>query len=261
MQTIRIGVKPFNEQKILAQIIGLTLQMQGFNFDVQISAPKLEANINALRNGQIDLYVEYSGTAYNALLNLPVLENWDVETVYHTICTQFAQQNLQIVTRLGYSNDFMLVTKNHYKNIKTISELSQHAQNLIFSCPEPYIARADGLPALNQAYQLTFKQIKPLMPDPMYQALLVGEIDVMTAFLTDSRIEKYQLHVLEDNKQALPPYEALILARPLPDAVQHTLQSLQGKLTADTMRHLNYQLDFENTEPVVLAEQFLRINL
>lgn len=208
-------------------------------------------------NGEIDLYVEYSGTAYNALLNLPALENWDTETLYNIICTQLAQQNVHVIARLGYSNGFVLAMKEVYKNIHTISELVNYAEDLIFSCPEPYVTRADGLPSLNRIYQLGFRDIKKLMPDPMYQALLAGEVDVMTAFLTDSRIEKYQLHILDDDKQALPPYEALILAGPLPETMQQAVQSLQGQLTAEVMRRLNYQLDFENAEPATLAQQFL----
>lgn len=259
-----IGAKPFNEQRILARILGKLLEKEGVHYEVRVSEPAIEANLNALLNGEIHLYVEYTGTAYSALLNLPPMEVWDPEKVFEMVEEGLRKMGIEVIARLGFRNDFLLATRKELAgdlNINTISDLAEVSRELVFSCPEPYVKRPDGLPRLKKIYGLEFKKIVPIMPPEMYRALKAGEVDVITAFATDPRIEVYGVSPLRDDKRALPPYEAVIIGKNLPQKARGILKTLEGKITIEKMRQLNYLLDFNEMNEKDVAETFLeRLN-
>ncbi|EHR78391.1 Osmoprotection protein (proX) [Thermococcus litoralis DSM 5473] len=250
-----VGAKPFNEQRILAHIIGKLLEREGFEYEVRVSEPRLEANLEALERGEINLYVEYTGTAYNALLKLPPMETWDEERVFEAVREGFKGKGIEVVARLGFRNDFALAVKR--EGLRTISDLAGISKSLTFACPAPYIERPDGLPRLREVYGLEFREIKPLMPPEMYEAISKGEVDVITAFTTDARVDAFKLALLEDDKKALPPYEAIVIAGELPEGAAKVLKALEGKISTETMRRLNHMLDFEGKREEEIAEEFL----
>ncbi|MCO6042102.1 glycine betaine ABC transporter substrate-binding protein [Thermococcus alcaliphilus] len=255
-----IGAKPFNEQKILAHIIGKLLQMEGFEYEVRVSEPRLEANFEALEMGEINLYVEYTGTAYNALLKLPPMEEWDEEKVFEAVREGFKGKGIEVVARLGFRNDFALAVREEFaeeNNLRTISDLARISKSLTFACPAPYVERPDGLPRLKAVYGLEFREIKPLMPREMYEAISKGEVDVITAFTTDARVIVFNLRTLEDDKKAIPVYEAIIIGKDLPEKAVTTLKRLEEKISVETMRELNRKFDFEEREEQEIAEEFL----
>lgn len=257
---IVIGAKPFNEQRILAHIIGKLLEREGFEYEVRVSEPRLEANLEALERGEINLYVEYTGTAYNALLKLPPMEAWNEERVFEAVRDGFKGKGIEVVARLGFRNDFALAVKKELaerEGLRTISDLAGISKSLTFACPAPYIERPDGLPRLRQVYGLEFREIKPLMPPEMYEAISKGEVDVITAFTTDARVDAFGLALLKDDKKALPPYEAIVIAGELPDGAAKALKALEGKISTETMRRLNHMLDFEGKGEEEIAEEFL----
>lgn len=252
---IRIGAKPFNEQAILAHILGLTLRQKGYEYEVITSEPRLEANLQALERNEIHCYVEYTGTAWNSLLNLPARERWEQEEVYAGVKEGFAARGVAVPLRFGYDNGFRLAMKDG--ECACISDLAEKSDDFCFTCPEPYISRPDGLPALEKAYGLKFGSITPAQPDQMYELLMNGKADVMTAFVTDARMEKYTLNLLTDDKDALPPYEAVLLARGLDESAVAALSTLEGLITEEAMRRMNYRYDFDGAEPQGIAKEFL----
>ncbi|ALV63711.1 L-proline glycine betaine binding ABC transporter protein ProX / Osmotic adaptation [Thermococcus sp. 2319x1] len=257
---IVIGAKPFNEQRILAHVIGKLLKREGFEYEVRVSEPRLEANIEALEKGEINIYVEYTGTAYNALLKLPPMEEWDEERVFEAVREGFRERGIEVIARLGFRNDFALAVKKELaegEGLKRISDLARISKSLTFACPAPYIERPDGLPRLREVYGLEFGKIKPLMPREMYEAISKGEVDVITAFTTDARVDAYRLALLEDDKKAIPPYEAIIIARGLPKGAVKALKALEGRISTETMRRLNHMLDFGGKKEEDIAEEFL----
>jgi len=257
---IVIGAKPFNEQKILAHILGKLFERAGFDYEVRVSEPRLEANLEALEKGEINVYVEYTGTAYNALLKLPPMKEWYPEKVFNAVVEGFREREIQIFARLGFRNDFALAVRKDFakkNSLETISDLAKISKNLVFACPGPYIERPDGLPRLKEVYDLEFREIKPLMPPQMYEAISKGEVDVITAFTTDARVEVFNLKTLNDDRKALPPYEAILIGRELPEKVEEALRLLEGKITVEMMRELNRKLDFEGRKEEEIAEEFV----
>jgi len=255
-----IGAKPFNEQKILAHILGKLLRREGFEYEVRVSEPRLEANLEALEKGEISLYVEYTGTAYNALLKLPSMDEWDVERVFEAIREGFKERGIEVIARLGFRNDFALAVREEFaeeNNLRTISDLARISKSLTFACPAPYIERPDGLPRLREVYGLEFGEVRPMMPSEMYEAISKGKVDVITAFTTDARVIVFNLRTLEDDKKAIPVYEAIIIGKDLPEKAATTLKRLEEKISVETMRELNRKFDFEEREEQEIAEVFL----
>ncbi|MGM0641152.1 MAG: glycine betaine ABC transporter substrate-binding protein [Thermotogota bacterium] len=259
MNKVVIGAKPFNEQKILVNIISKILEKEGFSSEIKISEPVLEANYNSLINKEIDFYIEYSGTIYNALYNLEEMDEWDNEVVIKKVRDKLKEDNLKLLTDLDYESGFVITSKDKIEDIDNISKLSEKSENYIFSCPGPYITRKDGLPALNKSYKLKFKDIVPYQPDNMYKALLREEVDFITGFTTDSRIIENDLFLLEDDKKALPPYEAIIISRNnFPEKLEKILKSLKGKFNNKIIRKLNYMFDYENKNTNEIADYFIK---
>ncbi|WP_048147821.1 glycine betaine ABC transporter substrate-binding protein [Palaeococcus ferrophilus] len=259
-----VGAKPFNEQIILAHIIGKLLRRAGFEYEVRVSEPKLEANLEALDRGEIDLYVEYTGTAYNALLKLPPMEEWNAESVFEAVKEGFREKDIEIISRLGFRNDFALAVKKELaerEGLRSISDLTRISKNLVFACPGPYVERPDGLPRLRAVYGLEFKEVRPMMPDEMYTALVEGRTDVITAFTTDPRVDHYPVYLLEDDKKALPPYEAIIVAKNLPKEAKIVLRGLEGKITTERIRRANHLVEFEGKNGEDAAREFLKVPL
>ncbi len=259
MDKIRIGAKPFNEQKILVEIISKLLEKENIESEIKVSEPILEANYNSLKNNEIDFYIEYSGTIYNALFNLEEMEKWDNDIVVKRVAQRLEQDNLNLLTDLDYESGFVITSKNKKEDIDNISKLAKKSQEYIFSCPGPYIKRKDGLPALNRTYNLKFKDTVSYQPDDMYKALLNDEVDFITGFTTDSRVIENDLFLLDDDKNALPPYEAIIISRnDLPEKVEKILKSLKGRIDNKTIRKLNYMFDFENKNTEEIAEYYIK---
>lgn len=259
MKKIVIGAKPFNEQKILVNIIAKLLEKENYESDIKISEPVLEANYNSLKNKEIDFYIEYSGTIYNALFNLPVMEKWNNDLVIEKVSDRLKKDNLLLLTNLDYESGFVITSKNKVEDIDTISKLSKNSEKYKFSCPKPYITRKDGLPALNKVYNLKFKDTIPYQPDEMYKALLNDEVDFITGFTTDSRVIEHDLFLLKDDKNALPPYEAIIISRnDLPDKAKEILINLKGKINNEIIRKLNYKFDFEKKNTEEIADYYIK---
>lgn len=257
---IVIGAKPFNEQKILAHILGKLLQREGFEYEVRESEPRLEANFEALERGEIDLYVEYTGTAYSVLLKLPPMEEWDEEKVFEAVKEGFKKKGIEVIARLGFRNDFALAVRKELaeeNDLRTISDLARISKDLTFACPGPYIERPDGLPRLRDVYGLEFGEVKPMMPSEMYEAISKGEVDVITAFITDARVKVFNLRTLKDDRKAIPVYEAIIVGKDLPEKAVTTLKRLEEKISVEIMRELNRKFDFEERKEEEIAEEFL----
>jgi len=259
---IVIGGKTYNEQYILPEIISQLLEDANYTTEVKTglnSVPLYEG----IKDGDIDIYVEYTGTAYSELLGLPNLDNWDPEVVYNRVVENFTDEGIVVLFKLGFENAYGIAVQESFaetNNLTTISDLAPFAANMSFGSDLVFHERPDGLPNINLTYNITFGEILPMQPTLMYDAIKNGEVDAIPPYTTDSRIDSYNLRVLEDDKGALPPYEAILLiSADLAEDLNFTsaLSQLDGIISAEEMRAMNAQWDIDLQNEQDIAKAFL----
>lgn len=264
--TIKIGSKNFTEQFILGEMYKQLLEANGFTVEENFGLASEAVAHEALKNGEIDLYPEYTSTGLQAILKLPAQK--DRQAIFNTVKSEYEKQ-FQI-TWLDASpfenNQALAMTKARADElgIKTYSDLSQKAGDLILGGPAEFFEREDGVKGLQAAYGgFQFKDNKQLDPSLRYGALTNGEIDVVVAFSTDGEIGGLDLALLEDDKQFYPPYQVAPVIRQdtlsANPQIADILNALAPKLAdAKTMANLNYAVDGpDKKEPADVAKQFL----
>jgi osmoprotectant transport system substrate-binding protein len=261
---IRVGSKDFTEEFILGEMYALLLENKGFKVERKLNLGGTPVAQAGLENNQIDLYPEYTGTGLLTVLKLPA--NSNRQQVFDTVSQEYKKRfNLVWLDPAPMNNTQALAMtqeKAQQYGIKTISDMVAKASQLrMVSTPE-FQEREDGLPGLKKAYgNFSFKKLTPVDSGLRYTALVQGEADVVEAFGTDGQISAYKLVVLEDDKKLFPPYQvAPVVRQAALDAnagLADTLNALAPKLTDDTMRRLNNEVDGNKREPADVAKEFL----
>lgn len=265
-KSIVVATKPTAEQYILGEIIS---QLIEDNTDIRVirkyGIGGGVSNIHpAMLKGEIDIYPEYTGTAWLFVLKKPPIKNPD--SLFSSLKKDYVEQfNLNWVCRLGFNNTFTLalpesIAEKH--NINTFSELAQKSNNFIFGAEFDFFERKDGFPGLKNAYHFNFKNIVELDINLKFQALENNTVDVINAFSTDSRIKQMNLRVLEDDKHFFAAYQAGIVARnetlqKFPELYE-ILKGLEGLINDSAMLQLNYEVEIEKKFPDEVARNFLK---
>lgn len=233
---IRYGIKPFNEQKIVASLIKKHLNTE---FEIVISDPIPEGNFLNLKEGKINLALDYLGTLYNAVFKFEDMIPWNKDKMIDKVNEGLKEYGIEIINFVGFSNDFVFLSKDYI--CKNLEELCDKSFDLKLGCPPPFIKRNDGIPLLSKYYNLNFKEIIPIDVKEIYEALLDNKIQVITGFKTDSKIKKYNLKIIDENKNILPPYDAILIGKDLDINIKEKLKSF--KLNEDEIRNYNYLLE------------------
>ncbi|MBU0496577.1 MAG: glycine/betaine ABC transporter substrate-binding protein, partial [Candidatus Thermoplasmatota archaeon] len=214
--------------------------------------------------GDIDIYVEYTGTAYSEVLKFPAPDTYEPEEIYRKVVEGFEEEGIIVLFKLGFENAYVMAVTEPWgtaNNVTTITELVPFAPDLILGTDYVFHNRSDGLLNLEKIYNLSFKEIKSGAPTLMYTNIGSGNVDVISAYTTDTRISTFNLRTLEDDQNALPPYEAIVLAR---DSIAQNqtiitaLSILANALDTKTMMTLNDQYDNDKQEAVDIAENWLK---
>ncbi len=264
-KTIVIGSKLFQESYILAHMISLLLEDHGYKTNVKEGLGSTFVNYEALKQGQIDTYVEYTGTAYSEILKLPPLKVWDPEVVYTDVEKDlYERDNVTVVEKLGFENAYAIAVKDDWARshkVSKISDLKDYASNMTIGTDPEFATRPDGLPQIKRVYGFTFKSYKAAVATIMYEAIKNNQVDAISAYTTDTRDNLFNLRILEDDKHALPPYDAIIIvtdkfAAENPGAID-ILKELNGRINSTTMRSLNYQYDVEKKDARDIAKGYL----
>ena len=260
---IVIGGKTFNEQEILPAMISLLLEQGGYETDIKTNLNDLTL-FEAIKRGDIDIYVEYTGTAYSEVLKLPEPETYDPDEIYNDVVEGFEQEGITVLFRLGFENAYVISVTEAWgaaNNVTTITELVPYANDLILGTDYVFHNRSDGLLNLEKIYNLSFKEIKSGAPTLMYTNIDSGNVDVISAYTTDTRISSFNLRTLDDDQNALPPYEAIVLARDdiaQDQNISDILAVLANKIDTATMMELNGQYDVDLMEAADIAETWLQ---
>ncbi|MFN2577631.1 MAG: ABC transporter permease/substrate-binding protein [Pyrinomonadaceae bacterium] len=243
---VSVGSKDFTESILLAEIVAQMLEAQNVQVDRRFD---LGGNLahGALLGGQIDLYPEYTGTAFTAILHhQPVT---DPRAVYDQVTSEYNSQfNLSISPPLGFDNTFAILVRGEDArrfNLKTISDAAKHASQWHAGFGHDFMVRADGYDGFSRAYGLRFAGVSDMSLDLTYTALASHQVDIIAGNSTDGRIAALDLVQLEDDRHYFPPYEAVYVMRKAlsnNDLVQIT-SKLAGAISTDEMRKLNYEVD------------------
>lgn len=262
---IRVGSKDFTEQYVLGNLYEILLDESGFDAEYSPVGGSSE-NHQAVVNGDIDLYPEYTGTALLTHLGKDFDSSMDAEAVYTTVKDAYASEfNLAVLEPTDFNNTYVLVMtkpKASELGIKTVSDLSTKGNDLTFGTTQEFTERDDGLPGLKETYGgFNFKEVLGLDPGLLYSGIEEDEIDVTTGFGTDGQISAYDLLVLEDDKKFWPPYPAAPIVRQEvldenPE-IADLLNQLSAVIDADTMQALNWEVAGNGREPDEVAREFL----
>ncbi|MHB8101918.1 MAG: glycine betaine ABC transporter substrate-binding protein [Methanosarcina sp.] len=263
--TIVIGTKLFQESYITANIVSLLLEDKGYKTDVKENLGGTLVNYEALKKGDIQSYVEYTGTIYSQILKMPPLQKWDPAVVYNESEQGMLNNNgVVIAARLGFEDAYAIAVDKKWAEIhgiSNISDLAPYAPNMMMGTDPEFATREDGLPQIARVYGFTFKNYKSMAPGIMYEAIKNKDVDAISAYTTDTRNDLYGLQVLDDDKSALPPYDAVVLvskdfAQKNPKAME-ALAQLNGRIDQATMRRLNGEYDINGREARDIAHDFL----
>lgn len=262
---IVIASKNFTEQIILGNMLEQLIEAKtDIDVETKLNLGGTQVAYSALKSGSVDLYVEYTGTAYVNLLDIKDGNN-NPDEVYNKANELLKEkEKVQFLKPLGFNNTYALAVRKDTAekyNLKSISDLSGISQEFLMGPTIEFANREDGLLGLNKAYNLNFKDVKPVDGGLRYTALMNKESDVIDAFTTDGLLDKFGLEVLEDDKNFFPPYYAAPLIR-MDTLKEHpeleeVLNLLANKITDKTMRKLNYEVDVNGRDPETVANEFL----
>jgi glycine betaine/choline ABC-type transport system substrate-binding protein len=259
--SIAVGSKNFTEQRILGELLAQTVESLGLPVERRLDLGGTFVCDAAIRAGQIDTYVEYTGTALAAILKEQPGE--DRSGVLDRVRKAYAADGLTWTAPLGFDNTFALAIRRDQAakdGVRTISDAVPHAPGWRAAFGYEFKERADGYPGLSRTYGLVFKEIRIMDLGLLYRALVDRQVDLVAGNATDGQIESLGLAVLEDDRQYFPPYEAApvvreaVLRRHPPLAA--ALERLGGKLSVETMRRLNYAVDGEHRNPADVVREF-----
>jgi glycine betaine/choline ABC-type transport system substrate-binding protein len=260
---IAVGAKDFTEQIILGEILAQTIEIQTGSEVVRRF--DLGGNLahEALLAGEIDVYVEYTGTGLLAILKGKPLK--DPREVYRYVKEEYAQRfNLEWSAPLGFDNTFAILVRREDAQklkLKTVSDAARASARWRAGFGQDFMSRADGFPGFAKAYGFRFVETREMDLSLTYRALAEKQIDLIAGNSTDGLISRYALHQLEDDRRYFPPYDAVPVARRSTlekfPALRDALDKLGGILTVDEMRELNFAVDGEKRQPRDVAREFL----
>lgn len=265
---IVVASKPTAEQYILGEIISQLIENEtAIQVVRKFGIGGGTSNIHpAMLKGEIDIYPEYTGTAWLFVLKKPHINQPD--SLYLALKNAYAEQyNLNWICRLGFNNTFTLalpedVAQN--ENITTFTELAAKSKQFTFGAEFDFFEREDGFNGLAKVYPFNFKSNVELDVNLKFQALENNTVDVINAFSTDSRIRQMNLRVLKDDQLFFPAYQAGIVIRSetqqkFPE-LTGLLEQLDGLIDDKTMLQLNYEVEIEKKSPDEVALYFLKLH-
>ncbi|WP_310333125.1 glycine betaine ABC transporter substrate-binding protein [Roseateles asaccharophilus] len=259
-QPVKVGSKRFTESYLLGEIVSQTLSAQGRPAEHRQGLGNTAILAAALREGQIDVYPEYTGTIVRELLKRE--SPADAQASLQQINAWLAPLGLKAGVPLGFNNSYALAMREADAvrlGIATISDLAaktaKDTPTLKMGLSHEFIARADGWPALQRAYGLKLSPGAGLDHGLAYQALAGGQVDLIDVYTTDAQLARQPVRVLRDDRGFFPRYDAVLLMRATLDDAP--LQALAGRLDEARMIRLNAAAELDGRPFADVARGFL----
>ena len=266
---IVVGAKNFTESDLLAELLAQQIERRtALPVERRLHLGGTYVCHEAITSGKIDLYVEYTGTAYTEILKHPPIA--DADSVYRADSLEYAKTlGLTWGRPLGFNNTFAITVRRrdaaHY-GLRRVSDLARVAPRWKAGFGYEFLERADGFRGLASVYGLRFAA-PPIAMDLglTYRALAEGKVDVIAGNSTDGQIQALDLMVLEDDRRYFPPYEAAPVTRQATlarhEGLAAALDQLTGRISNAEMRRLNALADVEHRDIATVARDWLRSNL
>lgn len=260
-----VGAKNFTEQTVLGEIVAQQLERRVHAKVVR----KLDLGgtllaHEALKNGQIDVYPEYTGTALTAILKRP--PDRSPAAVLASVRAGYAGWKLRWLDPLGFNNSFAMVVRQEdatARGVKTLSDAAGYQPGWKLGVGYEFVQRPDGLTGLVETYRINFKgSVKQMDLGLLYAALDQGQVEMVAGNATDGLLASRPFVILADDRHYFPPYEAALIVREEvlaanPD-MQAALQALSGKIDTRNMQRMNFEVDGKHRDVADVAAEFLK---
>lgn len=263
---LTIGSKFFTEQVLLAELLAQHIEARtGIPVVRKTNLGGTLLVHKALLSGDLDLYVEYTGTALTAVLHDSPQPNDTSATIYSRVKKKYAEQfHLDVTEPLGFANSFAMVVRQDDASryhLRTMSDLAPVASQLRVGVGYEFLERPDGFRGWSNRYSLHFAAAPNVMDlGLLYRALVDRQVDIVAGNSTDGLIDSFHLVPLEDNLHYFPPYDAVPIVRHSAferfPQLREALSDLHDKINAADMRHLNALVDADHRDPVSVIRDF-----
>ncbi|HXH24032.1 MAG TPA: ABC transporter permease/substrate-binding protein [Vicinamibacterales bacterium] len=262
-EAIVVGSKNFTEQVVLGELVAQALEREGLPVTRRLNLGGTFICDRALRAGDIDIYVEYTGTALTAILREPV--RGSAAEVLARTRERYADAGLSVLAPFGFNNTFAILVRRADAarlGLTTIGDLARVDEQWTPGFGYEFIERADGYRGLMAAYDLSFAREPRVMDlSLMYRALASGEIDVAAGDATSALIDALDLAVLVDDRGYFPPYHAVPVVRTATllrhAGIGRAMRRLAGRISDADMRALNRAVDVERRDVRAVVRAFL----
>jgi len=261
---IVIGSKFFTEQVVLAELLAQHLEARtGIHVERKTNLGGTLLVHKAMQSGQVDLYVEYTGTALNAVLNES--PTGDSSAVYQRVKQLYGERfNFEVTEPLGFENTFAMVMRGEdarQLQLQRMSDLVAVAPKWRIGVGFEFLERSDGFKGWSERYGLHFAQQPSVMDlGLIYRALQDHKVDIVAGNSTDGVIDSLHLVILEDDRHYFPPYDAVPIVRRATlekfPQLRVALAELGGKISGADMRHLNYLVDGQQRDVAAVVREY-----
>ncbi|OLC36731.1 MAG: glycine/betaine ABC transporter substrate-binding protein [Acidobacteria bacterium 13_1_20CM_2_55_15] len=260
-----VGSKNFTEQVIMGEMLAQQIERKThLPVDRKLNLGGTIVCHEALTAGQIDTYVEYTGTGLTAILKEPPAK--DSNLAYQTVKDAYKSRfGIEWTEPLGFNNTFAIIVRKsdaEQFGLRTISDAAPRTSRWVAGFGYEFIEREDGYPGLVKTYNLRFPSEPRVMDLGLtYKAVAGHQVDLIAGNSTDGLIGALGLVVLEDDKHYFPPYDAVPLVREAvitkhPE-IREALRALGGKVSEEQMRLMNYAVDGEHKDVKQVVKEFL----
>jgi osmoprotectant transport system permease protein len=261
---IVVGSKNFTEQVVLGEIVAQAIEREtGLTVRRRLNLGGTLICERALRGGDIDVYVEYTGTALTAIFHRP--SSNDPDAVRSTVRSLYAESGRTVLAPLGFNNTFAILVRGadaRAKGLRTIEDAASVTPEWRAGFGYEFMERPDGYVGLARTYGLRFRAPPQVMDLTLsYSALASRQVDLIAGDATAGLIQSLDLYQLEDNRRYFPPYDAVPVARAAMllryPSVRPALERLAGRISASAMREMNFAADAKRKSPAEVASAFL----
>lgn len=261
-EAIVIASKQFSEQYILAQLIGGQLERAGYKVEYRDGLGSAVVH-NAVASSSIDISVDYTGTIWTN--NLKRTDNPGRDAMYDRIVEWEREENgVRVLGRLGFENAYAFAMREDRASalgVTSLEDLVPVGPQLTVGGDPEFFERPEWI-AVREAYGMRFGETRNFSPTFMYNALRSGEADVISAYTSDGRIAADRLVVLEDPREALPSYDAMLMMSPRiagDEDIAAVLTPLIGAINVEVMREANFNVDREDEGKLAPKEAAARL--